>query len=453
MGAITLHKLSIVCLVSSAVPSAYALATALNAAKHVGLLAERAGDDCGGNATLYHCGNRLPTGFCCSENASCLILNNTITESVLCCPKGSSCEFVETITCDPTEQDATIFPESPLHMANLTNALPSCGNKCCPLGYECTLGACAMKEETKSAPSSSVTAPSPTSSSAVSESSSSTTTLVPVASSGSSFNPSSFAAGLIPGLVLGAALCFGIIWYIRRRKRRESVDSIFGPVRREISDPIHQPSMSTRTDFLQAQQRESNRSSETKSSDGAYSPNTRPGETTPTPRPRYQANTSDPFIQSRTSFPRVRALFAPKTPTVNRPVDPEVEKPSRPGLDRRKSSETIGILMTPPSILPSTRYDPAAQPGTSSEGSGGLRPDYKPRRNIEREIEDGQRMTTFTTIMHDAGCRTVPSDSDDMKRFWKVPTAQPLPSGLCVFDFKRETQPYIPLIPLGLPGC
>lgn len=83
------------------------------------------------------CGDGLPSNFCCQSGTSCLALaQNT---AALCCPEGGDCSQIRPITCSIDLQNATAYPASPVHTANLTGELPSCGTGlCCPFGYSCS---------------------------------------------------------------------------------------------------------------------------------------------------------------------------------------------------------------------------------------------------------------------------------------------------------------------------
>ena len=53
--------------------------------------------------------------FCCPTSAECISINNGT--SVICCPDGEDCSFIQTVDCQST--------------------FATCGGRCCPLGYDC----------------------------------------------------------------------------------------------------------------------------------------------------------------------------------------------------------------------------------------------------------------------------------------------------------------------------
>ena len=62
-------------------------------------------------------------------------LNGDEVKSVICCPAGSDCAFIQPITCDLTQLTATLHPDNQMHLSDTTGIeLPTCGSKCCPLG-------------------------------------------------------------------------------------------------------------------------------------------------------------------------------------------------------------------------------------------------------------------------------------------------------------------------------
>jgi hypothetical protein len=99
---------------------------------------------CGSNANLQQCGTDLPSSFCCPQATICMRLNASGVQSVICCPAGSDCAFIQSITCDITQMNATLHPENQMHVSDTAGViLPTCGDKCCPLGYSCRSGMCA----------------------------------------------------------------------------------------------------------------------------------------------------------------------------------------------------------------------------------------------------------------------------------------------------------------------
>ncbi|OCL02540.1 hypothetical protein AOQ84DRAFT_179922 [Glonium stellatum] len=252
MGSSTLHKLSIICLISATVPSSFALATAVSAARAVGLIPREAA--CGGVSGLQQCGQGFPSDFCCPTSSTCLPLNNTVTASVICCPAGQDCKFIQPITCDASQLNATLHPENQIHAANLNGVqLPTCGSSCCPLGYTCSGGMCTL-----TSPSSTSSSPSPTAATtntalpASSQTSASTPPIPTAGHSNPAFPAKAVVAGFFPGLILGVLLTLATIWLIKKRREylRNRYSGDFGHVARTVSDPIYDPQYAARTDFL-----------------------------------------------------------------------------------------------------------------------------------------------------------------------------------------------------------
>jgi hypothetical protein len=197
---------------------------------------------CSGLSNLTTCGSSYPSSWCCPTNTQCLPLNNTGTQSVICCPDGNACDNIQTITCDISFQDPSKYPDSAIHIANLSVALPVCGSQCCPLGYACQSDDqgqfCRILDSTTSPPTTSA-APGLASSSKFPLPSS---TASPQAGSSTkqSSNTKFIIAAIIPVLV-ALALFVGCMGYWTRRKVK---------VNRQISEPIYDPQRAARSDFL-----------------------------------------------------------------------------------------------------------------------------------------------------------------------------------------------------------
>ncbi|KAH9860798.1 hypothetical protein J1614_012131 [Plenodomus biglobosus] len=184
-------------------------------------------------------------------------LNSATVQSVICCPTGQDCAFIQTITCDVNQLDATLHPDNQMHLSDTTGInLPKCGdNKCCPLGYTCNGNMC-IKDTTTPTASASPTSTSRPTSSFTTPASASQTSGCPAPATTStqqSFDGKSFAAGLFPGIVIGALSTLALIWLIRKRRESQSrprYSGDFGHVARQISDPIYDPSLAARTDFM-----------------------------------------------------------------------------------------------------------------------------------------------------------------------------------------------------------
>lgn len=130
---------------------------------------------CGGNKNLQQCGNGFPSDFCCPKDTACMPLSSPGAQSVICCPAGSDCAFIQTITCDITQLNATLHPENQMHISTTTGVeLPKCGDRCCPMGYSCRSGMCSKDATTPTSTPASSTRPttSPTNPASASQTSS-----------------------------------------------------------------------------------------------------------------------------------------------------------------------------------------------------------------------------------------------------------------------------------------
>lgn len=255
-----------------------------------GELFARQNNRCGGDSSLTPCGSGFPDNFCCGANSRCVPLNNTRIVTTICCPLGRDCARIQPIACNVTLQNARLLPASPVHTLNLTEALPKCGNLCCPAGFRCENNECLAINNKQQQSSSTARPPSSSAPATTSRPANGTTTSTSTRSTQSqtmissstaipvettipverdTFSGRSFAAGFVPGIIIGAALLFGIIFFIaRRRNRKEEATEMTSPpgggsgglssakaafkrrsTRRQISDPIVQPQYSTRTAF------------------------------------------------------------------------------------------------------------------------------------------------------------------------------------------------------------
>jgi hypothetical protein len=250
---------------------------------------------CKGDLNLHLCSINFPSNWCCSASSVCLSLNNTGTDSVICCPTSSpdGCQALEPISCDISKQNATLNPDSQLFVQDSSRQLPTCGQgACCPLGYSCSGGRCWMKEDTRRAPGPQSAAPSSShkgASSTIMSSDPPTATIT----SGASATPSlalpganssqhtptpqsagdyplrAVLAGLFPGVIIGAIVCGIIFFWLRKRSQRRIAeterDSWLPQVaaiaatgnhrpgesqNRLISEPIYNPQHSNRTHFV-----------------------------------------------------------------------------------------------------------------------------------------------------------------------------------------------------------
>ncbi|KAF7196061.1 hypothetical protein HII31_02687 [Pseudocercospora fuligena] len=244
--------------------------------------AKRDEQTCGGVPGLSQCGTGFPSSFCCGANSKCLLLNTTSTiTAALCCPAGQDCQTINTVSCDKGLQNATATPSSELHSDPPTQ-LETCGNACCPMGYKCQGGNCiALTASEVTSSTQSISSLLPTSTASISVSVPSTTApaseaastpadLIDSKQSSNSFSGGSFAAGFVPGIVIGLVAAALIIYCIlKKRKNGSYVDdkhrssgrdtltdlspdlyrrpTVHG---RSISEPAVDTSAVHRTDFL-----------------------------------------------------------------------------------------------------------------------------------------------------------------------------------------------------------
>jgi hypothetical protein len=209
-----------------------------------------------------HC-NDAPAGFCCESTARCLLLAKNTT--VRCCPNGGTCQVIDPITCDISQQNISLFPSAQLKTTNLTASLPTCGSLCCPFGYSCSGGTvCTMNanEVQNSLPPSSTStiASSPTFSptrSSTSKPLAAGSAPPPISQSPSpatqpacnAFPAGAVLAGFFPGLIGGAFLAVAIFCLFGAyRRRQHRLSGGFG-----ISEPIYHESSAMRADFIRKQ--------------------------------------------------------------------------------------------------------------------------------------------------------------------------------------------------------
>ncbi|KAI4169241.1 MAG: hypothetical protein LQ343_005829 [Gyalolechia ehrenbergii] len=283
----TLLKLTAICLLSTFVPQTTALSAAVDAAQVYGLLSRQT-STCA-TAGYSPCNKPgIPSSFCCPSGTTCTAFNNN--KSVVCCPSGRDCKTISPLTCDLSQQNASLHPDNELHSTDLTGTLQTCGiNTCCPKGFTCSNGQCVMQAAASSSakPASTTTSraaasskPASTSASSTSKPSSSASKSASAASETSSaaaatstkkenkFTAAAVLAGFFPGMLLGALLTVAIIICIgRRRTKREEKDGDFGSVAATVSDPIYQDTNGFRTDFLRRESKTkySNRTSRVRS--------------------------------------------------------------------------------------------------------------------------------------------------------------------------------------------
>lgn len=352
---------------------------------------------CGGKPSLQQCGGGFPTDFCCPKDTTCMSLNSPSVQSVICCPAGSDCAFIQTITCDVSQLNATLHPDNQMHLSDTNGVqLPKCADKCCPLGYTCNGGMCSKDPVSPSASPTTSTLPTPTSKPA---SASQTACSAPVvAQPQSGFDGGSFAAGFFPGIVIGALGTIALFWVIKKRREtqaKERYSGDFGHVARQISDPIYDPQHAARTDFIRRG-----------SSSVQPSPNSATDLVYQDKNKAAGAHGLTPRIKSMWDrTPKLSFGFATGLPSNPAPPPPAIRagngdpyttprhtprrkhrshrssRASRPEVIRTGSTETIDVLMPAPSFL-----EPP-----------------KPHGMRENRFTTDSSNTTFTKLMERAG--------------------------------------------------
>ncbi|KAL7901310.1 hypothetical protein HDV63DRAFT_194202 [Trichoderma sp. SZMC 28014] len=255
------------------------------------------------SAGLESCPTSLPNNFCCSKGTTCIPLAGDTT--ALCCPTGQTCDQIQPITCDISQQDPSKNSQAPIMTSLFDVSLGKCGaNLCCPFGYSCVGGNQCHRNADQSTPpegassstTGSSTSTSPTSNSSTSPASDYSTlpasatsppatsiVIAPVttgaattsspdssatetASPDANSNPKtiSIVAGVVGGCAVLAALGIIAFLFIRRRNRyskseyteKANIIKHLGPGPGPgfnggsiISDPILQPN-SYRSDFI-----------------------------------------------------------------------------------------------------------------------------------------------------------------------------------------------------------
>lgn len=404
----------------------------------------RQAETCGGNAELQQCGGDFPSSFCCPKSSTCMNLNSGSVKSVICCPAGSDCSYIQPTTCDVTQLNATLHPENQMHLSETDGIeLPKCGDNCCSLGYTCQGNMCAKDTSPTPSPSSPSTAtpsPSPSSTSPASASQTSDCPASAPVETGSSFDGRSFAAGFFPGLVIGALSTLALLWVIKKRRESQSKERYsgdFGHVARQISDPIYDPQLAARTDFMRRGSRSaaSSPNSADRIAQGVKeSNNTVVHGFTPriksmwerTPKLNFgfglPANPAPPAVRAgnpyndpyQTPPPKPKRIHSARRTSSRRTsaIPPHVQpqhQQGRSGALRVDSSETIDVLM------PTTG---SGYPMNHNNDSGFLQPPQAPgMRGANRYTTDSAH-TTFTKLMERAGFDEEPMQA---VRDWKTP--------------------------------
>lgn len=362
-------------------------ATAIKPSYALDLL-PRSSDSC--PVSYQQCGStKLPADFCCPSASTCISLDDA--SSAICCPAGSDCDFISPVTCDVSQQDAALHPESAVKTTRLNGTLPTCGDDCCPFGYSCQDGnTCKMDKSTASTatavlPDTSTTTSTTTSHTTTELVSATTTstqttpttpalTFTPVqsplattattitsskaataadsqqtcslAKSCPSFPSKAVVAGFFPGAVFGAILALLITTCLRHRARR--------------NEPLIQDSKHTGPQWSQ---RSSNGallgiSRPIASDDGSYRTDflLRPAEA-------KRSSTGARSMLSRTGT-RVRSLFSGNT-IYEKDVPPlPVPYPTTPPRQRASSTESIRVFSPPGAFAQSSKFlGPEPYPG------------------------------------------------------------------------------------------
>lgn len=396
------------------------LVTLLFATTHASSLLIRREETCGGNTDLQQCGTGFPSSFCCPKDSTCMSLNSGSVQSVICCPSGQDCAYIQPSTCDLSQMNATLHPSNQMHLAETDDVeLPKCGSKCCMLGYTCQSEMCVKDTSPTPSPSpTSTVEATPSSTNPGSASQTSDCSAAAPIETGHQFDGRSFVAGFFPGIVIGALSTLALIWIIKKRREsqaKERYSGDFGHVARQISDPIYDPQHAARTDFMR------------RGSHSAYSsPNSTDRIVQGMKETNNNANNGHGFT------PRIKSMWD-RTPKLNfgfptglpanpapavRAGNPNIDpyqtpqqkpkrihsarrtssrrtSPLRPDVVRQGSSETIDVLMPAPSFLL-----PPQAPGM--------------RDREQRNTSD----TTFTKLMERAG---FDESGQQEVRNWKTP--------------------------------
>ncbi|CAG8953641.1 hypothetical protein HYFRA_00010100 [Hymenoscyphus fraxineus] len=198
--------------------------------------------------TYSTCANtKLPDNFCCPPGSTCLELAGSTT--LLCCPAGADCSAIQAVSCDITQQNATLHSNNILKTTALGNAMETCGAGCCPFGFHCNGTICSI-DATQDAKPTRLPASSPTSSNTPTTSPTSPSSSPVDTGSCPKFPAVAVIAGFFPGLALGVLLTIAGICLLgahRRKGDRRGSGSSFGNT---ISEPQPSSTNDMRTDFL-----------------------------------------------------------------------------------------------------------------------------------------------------------------------------------------------------------
>lgn len=352
----------------------------------------RQAQTCGGIQGLQMCGGDFPASFCCDQSTICTRVNTTDVPSVVCCPKGDNCSAIQPVPCDVSLYNATLHPENQIHIADAKDIeLPKCGAQCCPLGYACNNGMCSASTAKPTQTATSI--PSATNPSSASQTSACSS--APVIRTSSSFDGKAFVAGFFTGIVIGALGVIGLMWIIKKRREaeRSRYSGDFGHVARTISDPIYDPMVAARTDFIRrGSQSVHSTPSVQKRNIGTRAAGGGAGLT-----PKFKSMWDrTPKLGGFSGWSGLPSNPAPPPPAVRagdrdpyrtpgqtpkRTTSRQTSSAKRPLVTRSTSTETIDVLMPAPSFL-----EPPKAPGMR-----------------ENRLTQDSGHTTFTKLMERAG--------------------------------------------------
>ncbi|KZF24804.1 hypothetical protein L228DRAFT_281845 [Xylona heveae TC161] len=248
-------------LVATYLPIVHALDAKLYLAKAQNFgLSPRASDGCADSSFTQCLGHNFPANFCCPSSTSCLPINGAKT--IICCPVGQTCQFIQPITCNIQQQNATAHPENYIKSTDLTSTLKKCGTDCCPDGYSCQNNICLMDNGSSPVSSGSPTSTaSPTASNGVPNiggasnancNASNSSSLLGEDRNCPSFPGRAVVAGFFPGAIAGA-LATAIVFFLLAKRQQQKELAQNGEDRKtisKVSPPMYEQRETYRTDFL-----------------------------------------------------------------------------------------------------------------------------------------------------------------------------------------------------------
>jgi hypothetical protein len=441
-----LQRLSLTCLISSTVPSAMALSSALTAAQALGVLQAR--DLTCANSTATACSmvdSRLPGNICCGSGTSCISIDNGT--SAICCPNTIDCSAIQPITCEISLQDPSQHPDAAIQTTLLNKTLDTCGDSCCPFGFSCSGSICLLNiDESKgfhqkgtatsvpnvtntSSPSTTATGPS-----GIDSSKSQTP------ESCNKFPAAAVAAGFFPGMLAGALVAILLVLLYGRRKsyssRPSSDDSsnykshargYSHDNKYDISDPIPLETQSARTDFLgrttsRAKSLFSTKSPRLASLDSWKNP------TPPVPNniPQQMSGGLVPMTPERQGREDMQRQPSTESITVYTPPAATQVAPVR-GMASQRADSAIGSPFKTPPNRNDCYHDAATTTPQQPRYAEVLTParygeSQKQTSPSETRNDARPRDTTFTMVMENAGM------PDPLKG--RMPAIPPIPKGL-----------------------